>query len=69
MDQTKGQVFRNFNWQKGYGAFSVGRTGIDTVKQYINNQKQHHRRVTFQEEYREFLKEGGVPYDERYLWD
>ena len=67
--KTRGQVFRNFHWQKGYGAFSVGRTEINTVKQYINNQKEHHRRVTFQEEYREFLKECGVPYDERYLWD
>ena len=67
--KTKGQVFRNFHWQKGYGAFSVGRSEVGAVRQYIQDQKEHHRRVTFQDEYREFLKEFGVPFDERYMWD
>jgi len=67
--KTKGEVFRNFHWQKGYGAFSVGQSEVATVKQYINNQKEHHRLVTFQEEYRGFLKDCDMPYDERYVWD
>jgi REP element-mobilizing transposase RayT len=67
--KTKGQVFRNFHWQKGYGAFSVGRSEVGAVKQYIQSQKEHHRLVTFQDEYREFLKEFNVPFDERYVWD
>ncbi len=67
--KTKGSGFRNFHWQKGYGAFSVGQSEVGTVKQYIENQKEHHRRVTFQEEYRNVLNIFRVPYDERYVWD
>ena len=59
---------RNFSWQKGYGAFSVGRSDINRLKDYIANQREHHRRVTFQEEYVAFLKDNGVEYDPRYLW-
>lgn len=67
--KTKGPEFRNFHWQRGYGAFSIGRSQVEEVKQYIHGQKEHHRRVTFQEEYRKFLKAYGVEYDERYVWD
>lgn len=67
--KTKGQIFRNFHWQKGYGAFSVGRSAVGAVKQYIQDQKEHHRRVTFQDEYSACLNEFGVPFDERYMWD
>ncbi len=67
--KTKGRVFRNFHWQKGYGAFSVGQSEVKFVRRYIQSQKEHHRRVTFQEEYREVLKSFAVPYDERYVWD
>jgi REP element-mobilizing transposase RayT len=67
--KTKGPEFRNFHWQRGYGAFSVGQSQVQAVKEYIHNQKEHHRRVTFQEEYREFLKAYGIAYDERYVWD
>ena len=67
--KTKGQPFRNFHWQKGYGAFSVGRSEVGAVMQYIQDQKERHRQVTFQDEYREFLNEFGVPFDERYVWD
>ena len=67
--KTKGQPFRNFHWQKGYGAFSVGQSEVIGVKQYIRDQKEHHRLISFQDEYREFLREFAVPFDERYVWD
>ena len=67
--KTKGQEFRNFHWQRGYGGFSIGQSQVSTLKGYIHNQKRHHRRVTFQEEYRKFLMSYGIEYDERYVWD
>ena len=45
--KTKGREFRDFHWQKGYGAFSIGQSNVATLKRYIRNQKQHHRRVSF----------------------
>ena len=67
--KTKGREFRNFHWQSGYGAFSIGQSQLPTVKRYISRQKEHHRRVSFQDEYRNFLKLYEVDYDERYVWD
>ena len=67
--KTKGPEFRNFHWQKGYGAFSVGQSNVAALKRYIRGQKQHHRRVTFQDEYRKFLAAYGIDFDERYVWD
>lgn len=67
--KTKGPEFKNFHWQKGYGAFSIGQSQVPAVKRYIARQKEHHRRVTFQEEYRKFLESYGIEYDERYVWD
>jgi REP element-mobilizing transposase RayT len=67
--KTKGREFRNFHWQRGYGAFSIGQSNVSALKRYIRAQKQHHRRVTFQDEYRKFLKAYGIDYDERYVWD
>jgi len=58
-----------FAWQKGYAAFSVSPSKIEAVREYIANQEEHHKRVTFQEEYRKFLEKSGVEYDERYVWD
>jgi putative transposase len=57
-----------FAWQEGYGAFTVGASQIGTVSEYIQNQVEHHRRKTFQEEYVAFLDRCGVEYDKRYLW-
>lgn len=59
----------NFHWQRGYGAFSVGQSQLEEVSRYIERQEEHHRRVTFQDEYRMFLKKYCVDYDERYVWD
>ncbi len=58
-----------FTWQAGYGAFSIGESQADTVIRYIQNQEGHHRKVTFQEEFRKFLERYKVAYDERYVWD
>lgn len=57
-----------FAWQAGYGAFTVSASRIAAVKQYIENQGEYHRVKTFQEEYRRFLEESGVEFDEKYLW-
>ena len=57
-----------FQWQEGYGVFSVSVSQIDNVKQYIANQEQHHKKMNFQEEYREFLKRNNVHFDEKYLF-
>lgn len=58
-----------FAWQTGYGAFSVSRSNVDAVREYIADQEEHHRRVTFQEEFIAFLKRHGIAYDERYIWE
>jgi putative transposase len=59
---------KSFAWQDGYGAFSVSKSDIPEVIAYIENQREHHRKMTFQEEYREFLRREGIDYDERFLW-
>ena len=59
---------KQFEWQDGYGAFSVSASLLEKVKRYIANQEAHHRKKTFREEYVELLKASGVEYDERYLW-
>jgi len=67
--KTKGTELNNFYWQNGYGAFSVNPSEIDKVITYIENQKEHHKKKTFQDEYRAFLKKYKVEYDEKYVWD
>jgi hypothetical protein len=67
--KTKGRGFSEFHWQSGYGAFSVSQSDADAVIAYIKNQQEHHRRFTFQEEYRRLLERYQVNYDERYVWD
>jgi REP element-mobilizing transposase RayT len=59
----------DFHWQNGYGAFSVSPSNVPQMKAYIANQEEHHRRVSFQEKFREFLRRHGVEWDERYVWD
>lgn len=67
--KTRDEQFRDFYWQDGYGAFSVNPSQVDLVIKYISNQHEHHKKKTFQEEYRAFLKKYKVEYDERYVWD
>ncbi len=58
-----------FSWQSGYGAFSISPGHVEALIHYIQDQENHHRTETFQEEYRRFLKIYQIPYDERYVWD
>jgi putative transposase len=67
--KTKGRMLTKFGWQNGYGVFSVGQSDVERVRQYIVGQEEHHRKRTFQGEYRVFLEEHEVTYDERYIWD
>jgi putative transposase len=67
--KTKGPDFKQFYWQRGYGAFSIGQSGVPTLKAYINRQKEHHLKTTFQDEFRKFLRRYEIEYDERYVWD
>lgn len=60
---------RDFAWQSGYGIFSIGFSQIDSVKNYIATQEEHHRKVSFQDELRHFLKCHEIEFDERYVWD
>jgi len=67
--KTKGPEYRNFHWQRGYGAFSIGQSNLELLKRYIRQQKEHHKHVTFQDEYRKFLNVYGIDYDEKYIWE
>jgi len=67
--KTKGENYRNFYWQDGYGAFSVNPREIDIVVKYISTQREHHSKKTFQREFMKFLEEYKVEFDERYLWE
>jgi len=58
-----------FAWQSGYSAFSVSESNVEKVRTYIAGQEEHHKRVTFQDAYRSFLRKHGVEFDERYVWD
>ena len=57
-----------FSWQHGYGYFSVSPGHLKNVVNYIQNQEEHHRKKTFQEEFEEILKAAGIEYDPKYLW-
>jgi putative transposase len=65
----KTQEVRTFSWQRGYGAFSVSQSNVASVVSYIEKQQEHHRTLTFEEEFRLFLKRYRAAFDERYVWD
>ena len=58
-----------FAWQDGFGGFTVSRSNVESVADYIRGQREHHRSRTFQDEYLALLQKHGVSYDEKYLWD
>ena len=60
---------QSFGWQEKYGSFSVSASRLDEIECYIRNQPEHHRKMTFQEEFLTLLKKHDIEYDERYLWD
>lgn len=67
--KTKSPILAKFAWQAGYGAFSVSESNLAAVANYIATQEEHHRKMSFQDEYREFMKKHKVEWDERYVWD
>ena len=67
--KTQDVSLGDFHWQDGYGAFSVGASQVPDVKRYLENQKVHHQKKTFQEELIELLRRYGIDYDEKYLLD
>jgi REP element-mobilizing transposase RayT len=67
--KERGGRMAGFAWQGGYGVFSVSASALEDVEKYIQNQEEHHRKVTFQDEFRKFLQKHRVEWDERYVWD
>lgn len=67
--KSRGAEYSSFYWQSGYGAFSIGQSNVDALKKYIAGQKEHHKVVTFQDEYRKILQSYEIEYDEKYVWD
>lgn len=67
--KTLGQEFADFQWQAGYGAFSVSQSLSRTVERYIQQQGEHHRLLDYQTEFRILLDTHGVEYEERHVWD
>ena len=67
--KTDGPAIKDFFWQNGYAAFSVSQSNVPEVKQYIQHQEIHHRKMTFQEELRALFDRHEIEYDERYVWD
>lgn len=59
----------SFAWQEGYGAFSYSHSALDNVINYINNQKEHHKKKSFRDEYKEFLTKFKIEYKDEYLFD
>jgi len=62
-------VWGKFSWQKGYGAFTYSHSQLNTIYQYIEGQEEHHKRVTFREEYEKLLRQFEIEYDEKFLFD
>ncbi|MDY0169290.1 MAG: transposase [Thermoguttaceae bacterium] len=67
--KRQGQNLSDFQWQAGYGAFSVSASNVEQVKRYIAQQEEHHKRMSFQDEFRELCRRHGLEIDERYVWD
>jgi REP element-mobilizing transposase RayT len=67
--QERGGLFAQFHWQAGYGCFSVSESMVQKVVRYIEGQEEHHRVITFQDEYRELLRRHGQKWEEQYVWD
>ena len=67
--KIKGLMVGKFAWQSGYGIFSVSQSQVESVREYITHQDDHHRKKSFQDEFRLFLKKYQTDYDERYVWD
>lgn len=60
---------QSFEWQRGYGAFSIGVSDLERTIDYINDQSKHHEKLSFEDEYVVFIKKNGLEYDEKYVFD
>ncbi len=67
--KDQGPRYEEFYWQGGYGAFSTSQSDVEEVRSYIADQEEHHRHVSFQDEFRELCRKHGIEIDERYAWD
>ena len=67
--KQQGAAYADFAWQNGYGAFSIGQSQLEDLQRYIANQRDHHRRESFEDEFRRLLAKYEIDADERYLWD
>jgi REP element-mobilizing transposase RayT len=67
--KTLDDYYQTFAWQGGYGGFSVSPSVHDKTKRYIENQEKHHQTIKFQDEYRMFLAEYKIEYNEQYIWN
>jgi putative transposase len=67
--KSKGAGLQDFGWQNGYGIFSIGFSQIQMVKSYIAKQEEHHRKISYQDEFRALLQRYEIEYDERYVWE
>jgi putative transposase len=67
--KTRSPELQHFAWQNGYGIFSVGFSQIAPVRKYIAGQEEHHRKTSFQDEFRQLLRRYEIAFDERYVWD
>jgi REP element-mobilizing transposase RayT len=67
--KTKNPDLHDFAWQNGYGIFSICFSQVEAVRNCISGQEEHHRKISFQDEFREFLRRYEIEFDERYVWD
>jgi putative transposase len=67
--KTKSPALSDFSWQNGYGIFSIGQSQVEEVCAYIAGQEDHHRKNSFQDEFRRLLQRYEIAFDERYVWD
>ena len=67
--KVQGPAYHDFYWQGGYGSFSVSQSNVEQVRAYVATQEEHHRGVSYQDEFRALCRKHGVEMDERYVWD
>jgi REP element-mobilizing transposase RayT len=67
--KKQGPAYTDFHWQAGYGIFSVSPSNVERVKHYVANQEEHHKQMSFQEEFRQMCIRHGIEIDERFVWD
>jgi len=67
--KTRGDGYHSFSWQAGYGAFSIGQSGLHALRSYVATQRKHHAKRDFKAEFRALLRKYQIEYDEQYVWD